>query len=74
MYCKYRPHMIVGSTFSGQIVLWDTRSGPHPVMQSPLSAEAHTHAVFGLQVVGSPNSHSLISLRCVAYVPPQGCV
>ena len=49
--------------FSGQIVLWDNRSGKRvPVQRSPLSASVHTHPVYCLKVVGTPNSHNLISI------------
>lgn len=47
----------------GQIVLWDNRSGKRvPVQRSPLSASAHTHPVYCLKVVGTQNSHNLISI------------
>eukprot|EP01004_Peranema_trichophorum_P003982 NODE_2936_length_1456_cov_119.470368_g2543_i0.p1 GENE.NODE_2936_length_1456_cov_119.470368_g2543_i0~~NODE_2936_length_1456_cov_119.470368_g2543_i0.p1 ORF type:complete len:442 (-),score=76.98 NODE_2936_length_1456_cov_119.470368_g2543_i0:129-1289(-) len=61
-YCKYRPNTIIGTTYSGQVVLWDTRSGSDPVMRSPLSSESHTHPVFGASVVGSSTSHNLVTL------------
>eukprot|EP00667_Euglena_gracilis_P006226 EG_transcript_6273 len=61
-HCKHRPHLIVGSTYAGQIVLWDARQGSDPVMQSTISSETHTFPVFGLQVVGNASSHSLVSL------------
>eukprot|EP01012_Entosiphon_sulcatum_P003356 TRINITY_DN11032_c0_g2_i1.p1 TRINITY_DN11032_c0_g2~~TRINITY_DN11032_c0_g2_i1.p1 ORF type:complete len:623 (-),score=118.08 TRINITY_DN11032_c0_g2_i1:105-1973(-) len=82
-YCRYRPHMIIGSTYSGQIVLWDTRQGQDPVHRSALSSESHTHPVFGLNVVGTSNSHELVSLStdgrfCVWNLDnlgqPQECV
>ena len=47
----------------GQIVLWDNRSGKRvPVQRSPLSASAHTHPIYCLKVVGTQNSHNLISI------------
>lgn len=50
-------------TCLGQIVLWDNRSGKRvPVQRSPLSASAHTHPIYCLKVVGTQNSHNLISI------------
>ncbi len=88
MYCRYRPSLILGATYGGQVLAWDTRQGPirppaqshgirqrdgeggrpaggcpDPVLRSPLSADAHTFPVFGLQLVGTPNAHNVVSLR-----------
>lgn len=55
-------HLLVGGTYSGQIVLWDTRSASSsPVQRSPLSSKGHTHPVYSLSIVGTPSSHSLVS-------------
>lgn len=62
-FAKFHPNLILGGTYSGQIVLWDNRSGKRvPVQRSPLSASVHTHPVYCLKVVGTPNSHNLISI------------
>ena len=40
---KFHPNLVVGGTYSGQIVLWDNRSNKRtPVQRTPLSAAAHT--------------------------------
>lgn len=55
--------MILGGTYSGQIVLWDNRVQKRtPIQRSPLSASAHTHPVYCLSVVGTQNAHNLISV------------
>ena len=42
-FAKFHPNLIVGGTYSGQIVLWDNRSSKKtPVQRTPLSATAHT--------------------------------
>lgn len=42
-FAKFHPNVIVGGTYSGQIVLWDNRSNKRtPVQRTPLSAAAHT--------------------------------
>ncbi|UXI18717.1 calcium-responsive transactivator [Sarcoptes scabiei] len=62
-FAKFHPNLILGGTYSGQVVLWDNRSGRRvPVQRSPLSASVHTHPVYCLKVVGTPNSHNLISI------------
>ena len=62
-FSKFHPNYIIGGTYSGQIVLWDTRSGKRtPIQRSPLSSSAHTHPIYCLDVVGSQNAHNLISV------------
>ncbi|XP_063843086.1 cytoplasmic dynein 1 intermediate chain-like isoform X8 [Scylla paramamosain] len=62
-FARFHPNLIVGGTYSGQIVLWDNRSQKRtPVQRSPLSAAAHTHPVYCMKVVGTQNAHNLISV------------
>uniref|UniRef100_V9KB27 Cytoplasmic dynein 1 intermediate chain 2 n=1 Tax=Callorhinchus milii TaxID=7868 RepID=V9KB27_CALMI len=62
-FAQFHPNLIVGGTYSGQIVLWDNRSNKRtPVQRTPLSAAAHTHPVYCVNVVGSQNAHNLISV------------
>eukprot|EP01060_Flectonema_neradi_P033485 TRINITY_DN563_c1_g2_i2.p1 TRINITY_DN563_c1_g2~~TRINITY_DN563_c1_g2_i2.p1 ORF type:complete len:611 (+),score=124.11 TRINITY_DN563_c1_g2_i2:59-1891(+) len=61
-YCKFKPNIVVGGLYNGQVCLWDTRAGSEPQQISPLTVEGHTYPVFGCEVVGSVNSHSLVSL------------
>lgn len=62
-FAKFNPHLVVGGTYSGQIVLWDNRSSKRtPVQRTSLSAIAHTHPVYCVNVVGTQNAHNLISL------------
>ncbi|XP_073236075.1 cytoplasmic dynein 1 intermediate chain 2-like isoform X1 [Porites lutea] len=62
-FAKFHPNLIVGGTYSGQIVLWDNRSSKKtPVQRTPLSATAHTHPVYCVNVVGTQNAHNLISV------------
>ncbi|GAA5836849.1 hypothetical protein JCM3766R1_006280 [Sporobolomyces carnicolor] len=61
-FSPFHPNLVIGGTYSGQIVLWDTRSrSPNPVLKTPLSASGHTHPVYSLEMVGTQNAHSLIS-------------
>ncbi|KAK7066838.1 Cytoplasmic dynein 1 intermediate chain 2 [Halocaridina rubra] len=62
-FARFHPNLIIGGTYSGQIVLWDNRSQKRtPIQRSPLSAAAHTHPVYCMKVVGTQNAHNLISV------------
>jgi len=63
VFARFHPNLILGGTYSGQIVLWDNRHNKRtPVQRSPLSASAHTHPVYCARVVGTQNAHNLISI------------
>uniref|UniRef100_A0A8C1QEF2 Dynein, cytoplasmic 1, intermediate chain 2b n=1 Tax=Cyprinus carpio TaxID=7962 RepID=A0A8C1QEF2_CYPCA len=63
VFAQFHPNLVVGGTYSGQIVLWDNRSNKRtPVQRTPLSASAHTHPVYCVNVVGTQNAHNLISI------------
>ncbi|XP_029559070.1 cytoplasmic dynein 1 intermediate chain 2 isoform X2 [Salmo trutta] len=62
-FARFHPNLVVGGTYSGQLVLWDNRSNKRtPVQRTPLSAAAHTHPVYCVNVVGTQNAHNLISI------------
>ncbi|XP_066582137.1 cytoplasmic dynein 1 intermediate chain isoform X1 [Prorops nasuta] len=62
-FARFHPNLILGGTYSGQIVLWDNRVQKRtPIQRTPLSASAHTHPVYCLNVVGTQNAHNLISI------------
>ena len=62
-FAKFHPNLVVGGTYSGQMVLWDNRSHKRtPVQRSPLSAAAHTHPIYCIQVVGTQNAHNVITI------------
>lgn len=48
-FAKFHPNLILGGTYSGQIVLWDNRVQKRtPIQRSPLNASAHTVNIFEL--------------------------
>ncbi|XP_057651442.1 cytoplasmic dynein 1 intermediate chain isoform X15 [Diorhabda carinulata] len=62
-FARFHPNLILGGTYSGQIVLWDNRVQKRtPIQRTPLSASAHTHPVYCMNVVGTQNAHNLISI------------
>ncbi|XP_060949214.1 cytoplasmic dynein 1 intermediate chain 1 isoform X1 [Limanda limanda] len=62
-FARFHPNLVVGGTYSGQIVLWDNRSHRRtPVQRTPLSAAAHTHPVYCISVVGTQNANNLITV------------
>ncbi len=60
-FSPFNPNLVFGGTYSGQILLWDTRSKHLPVLKTPLSAAGHTHPVYAMQIVGTQNAHNLIT-------------
>lgn len=60
-FSPFQPNLIVGGSYSGQILLWDTRARSHPVLKTPLSAAGHTHPVYSLSLPGTQNAHNLVS-------------
>ncbi|KAG6956540.1 hypothetical protein JG688_00011367 [Phytophthora aleatoria] len=54
-------HIIIGGTYSGQIVVWDTRAKSAPVQKTALSAFSHTHPIYAMAVAGTKTSYTLIS-------------
>ena len=60
-FSPFNANLVFGGTYSGQILLWDTRSKHLPVLKTPLSAAGHTHPVYAIQIVGTQNAHNLIT-------------
>ena len=59
---EFAPTVIMGTTYSGQVVMWDTRAKSTPVQRSALSSNAHTYPVYSMTVVGTQNAHNLITI------------
>ncbi|KAH8832670.1 WD40-repeat-containing domain protein [Flagelloscypha sp. PMI_526] len=60
-FSPFHSNLVFGGTYSGQILLWDTRSKHLPVLKTPLSAAGHTHPVYAIRMVGTQNAHNLIT-------------
>ena len=64
-FSPFHPSLVIGGTYSGQVLLWDTRSrSALPVQKTPLtgaSAGGHTHPIYSVEVVGTQNANNIIS-------------
>lgn len=61
-FSPFHPNLIVGASYAGQVLLWDTRSrSSWAVQKSPLTDKAHTHPIYSLNIVGSQNAHNIIT-------------
>lgn len=65
-FSPFHPSIIVGGTYAGQILLWDTRQKTHtPQQQTPLTGagagHGHSHPVYSIDIVGTQNANNIIS-------------
>lgn len=61
IFSDFHPNLVIGGTYSGQVLLWDTRSKASPVLKTPLSAAGHTHPIYSMSMVGTQNAHNLVT-------------
>ena len=64
IFHTYTPKLIIGGTFAGQVLLWDTRGSEVPIMKTPLGVieDGHNSPIVGLGVVGTTISNQIISV------------
>ncbi|KKK16231.1 hypothetical protein ARAM_001801 [Aspergillus rambellii] len=64
-FSPFHPNIIVGGSYSGQVLLWDTRSsragGGAPVQKTPLTGSGHTHPVYSISIIGTQNAHNILT-------------
>ena len=63
-WSPFHPNLILGGTYSGQLLLWDTRArSPHAVQKTPLTGmgTGHTHPLYAINVVGTQNANNIVS-------------
>lgn len=62
----FHPHLFIGGTYSGEVLLWDTRHRRLPVQRSPLAfstqGSGHCAPVTTLRLLGSAQAHQLVSI------------
>ncbi|KAL9598145.1 MAG: hypothetical protein Q9219_004701 [cf. Caloplaca sp. 3 TL-2023] len=64
-FSPFHPSLLIGGSYSGQILIWDTRSrSTLPSQKTPLtgiSSGGHTHPVYSIAIVGTQNANNIIS-------------
>lgn len=60
-FSPFHANLVIGGTYSGQVLIWDTRAKALPTLKTPLSAAGHTHPIYNIKVVGTQNAHQLIT-------------
>eukprot|EP00929_Paragymnodinium_shiwhaense_P087068 TRINITY_DN47377_c0_g1_i1.p1 TRINITY_DN47377_c0_g1~~TRINITY_DN47377_c0_g1_i1.p1 ORF type:complete len:664 (+),score=149.82 TRINITY_DN47377_c0_g1_i1:162-2153(+) len=58
----FNPALYFGGTYSGGVVMWDSRAKAGPVQRTPLSGKGHAHPIYGMQQVGTQNATNLVSV------------
>jgi dynein intermediate chain, cytosolic len=61
-FSPFHPNLIIGGTYSGQVLLWDTRAKSAPVQKTPLTGNGHSHPVYSVDIVGTQNANNVISV------------
>lgn len=60
-FSPYHPNLIIGGSYSGQVLLWDTRAKAAPVQKTPLTGYGHAHPIYSIDIVGTQNANNIIS-------------
>jgi dynein intermediate chain, cytosolic len=63
-FSPFHSNYVIGGAYSGQICLWDTRvASGDPVRRTPQSGShlGHTHPVYNISIVGTPNAHNILT-------------
>ena len=61
-FSPFHPNLIIGGTYSGQVLLWDTRAKSAPVQKTPLTGSGHSHPVYSVDIVGTQNANNIVSV------------
>ncbi|KAK5990570.1 Cytoplasmic dynein 1 intermediate chain 2 [Cladobotryum mycophilum] len=60
-FSPYHQNLIIGGSYSGQVLLWDTRAKAAPVQKTPLTGYGHAHPIYCVDIVGTQNANNIIS-------------
>lgn len=60
-FSPYHPNLIIGGSYGGQVMLWDTRAKAAPVQKTPLTGYGHAHPIYSVDIVGTQNANNIIS-------------
>jgi dynein intermediate chain, cytosolic len=61
-FSPFHPNLIIGGTYSGQVLIWDNRAKSAPVQKTPLTGTGHSHPVYSVDIVGTQNANNIISV------------
>ena len=59
---KFDPKLIIGATYTGQILIWDTRGKSLPKQKTPPGGKFHSHPIHCLGITGTTNANNIISV------------
>lgn len=59
---KFNPKLVIGASYTGQILIWDTRGKNLPVQKTPPGGKFHSHPIYCLGVNGTLNSNNIVSI------------
>jgi dynein intermediate chain len=62
VFHKFNPKLVIGASFTGQILIWDTRGKSVPVLKTPPANKVHTHPIYCLGINGTTNSNNIVSV------------
>ena len=62
IFHPFNPKLIIGATYTGQILVWDTRGKSLPIMKTPPGGKYHSQPIYCLTVTGSSNSCNIMSI------------
>uniref|UniRef100_A0A7S1KLW8 Guanine nucleotide-binding protein subunit beta-like protein n=1 Tax=Percolomonas cosmopolitus TaxID=63605 RepID=A0A7S1KLW8_9EUKA len=62
LFHPYDVNLVLGATKAGHILQWDLSVAAHPIQQTPINPEYHTHQICGLKLVGTRHSPTVVSL------------
>jgi len=69
-FSPFHPNLIIGGCYNGQVCIWDTRTSTstrhgQPERRTPPSGSGshlgHTHPVYSLNIIGTPNAHNILT-------------
>lgn len=61
VFSPFHPNYIIGGSYSGQVMLWDTRANSEAVLKTPLTGKGHTYPITGLDIIGTRQANSIVS-------------
>ncbi|CXI07610.1 cytoplasmic dynein intermediate chain, putative [Plasmodium berghei] len=63
LFNKFNPYIVIGGTYTGNILLWDIRiNQKKSIHKTILSSQGHLHPIYCAEIIGTQNSHNLISV------------